>query len=89
VDADDCAERHCGVDCADVLFVGVHGAAGLAAVARAARRAVLAYFFLDERLTAVQLAGSLLILGAVVLLRIHEGRLAGQPTAGAETVNYY
>ncbi len=50
---------------------------------------MLAYFFLDERLTAVQLAGSLLILGAVVLLRIHEGRLAGQPTAGAETVNYY
>ena len=38
--------------------------------------AVLAYFFLGERLTAVQLAGSLLILGAVVLLRIHEGRLA-------------
>ena len=50
--------------------------------------AVLAYFFLGERLTAVQLAGSLLILGAVVLLRIHEGRLAGQPAAGAETVNY-
>ncbi len=51
--------------------------------------AVLAYFFLGERLTAVQLAGSLLILGAVVLLRLHEGRLAGQPAAGAETVNYY
>lgn len=50
--------------------------------------AVLAYLFLGERLTLVQLAGSLLILGAVVLLRLHEGRLAGQPAAGAETVNF-
>mgnify|MGYP001339421410 CR=1 FL=1 len=40
--------------------------------------AVLAYLFLGERLTLVQLAGSLLILGAVVLLRIREGRLAVQ-----------
>lgn len=37
--------------------------------------AVIAYFLLGERLTLVQLAGSLLILGGVVFLRIHEGRL--------------
>ena len=37
--------------------------------------AVIAYFLLGERLTQVQLAGSLLILGGVVFLRIHEGRL--------------
>jgi drug/metabolite transporter (DMT)-like permease len=42
---------------------------------------VLAYIFLDERLTGVQLAGSLLILGAVVLLRIYEGRLEARANA--------
>ncbi|GAP13319.1 predicted permease, DMT superfamily [Longilinea arvoryzae] len=36
---------------------------------------VLAYGLLGERLTTVQLGGSLLILSAVVLLRIYEGRL--------------
>jgi len=46
--------------------------------------AVLAYFLLGERLTAVQLAGGLLILGAVVLLRIREGRLAGRTTVSPE-----
>jgi drug/metabolite transporter (DMT)-like permease len=35
--------------------------------------AVLAYVLLGERLTALQLAGSLLILSAVVLLRVREG----------------
>ena len=50
--------------------------------------AVLAYYLLDERLTAVQLAGGLLILGAVVLLRIHEGRLAGRPESGAPSTSF-
>ncbi len=40
--------------------------------------AVLAYVLLDERLTLVQLGGSLLILGAVVMLRIYEGRLTAR-----------
>ncbi len=38
--------------------------------------AAIAYFFLGERLTLIQIGGSVFILGAVVLLRIHEGRLA-------------
>jgi drug/metabolite transporter (DMT)-like permease len=42
--------------------------------------AVIAYFFLGERLNAVQIAGSLLILGGVVFLRLYEGRLAGSTT---------
>lgn len=42
---------------------------------------VLAYLLLDERLTAVQLAGSLLILGAVALLRVYEGRLEARASA--------
>lgn len=46
--------------------------------------AIMAYFLLDERLTAIQLSGSLLILGAVVMLRIYEGRLAARASA-AET----
>lgn len=48
---------------------------------------VLAYYFLGEHLTAVQLAGGLLILGAVVLLRIREGRLAGRTAVSAESVS--
>ena len=48
--------------------------------------AVLAYFLLGERLTAVQLGGGLLILGAVVLLRIREGRLAGRTAVSVESV---
>ncbi len=40
--------------------------------------AVIAYFFLGERLTWVQVGGSLMILGGVVFLRIYEGWLAGQ-----------
>lgn len=50
--------------------------------------AVLAYFLLGERLTAVQLAGGLLILGAVVLLRIREGRLAGRTTVRPEPASF-
>jgi drug/metabolite transporter (DMT)-like permease len=38
--------------------------------------AAIAFFFLHERLTLIQITGSVLILSAVVLLRIHEGRLA-------------
>jgi drug/metabolite transporter (DMT)-like permease len=39
---------------------------------------VIAYFLLGERLTWVQVGGSLLILGGVVFLRIYEGWLAGR-----------
>jgi len=38
--------------------------------------AVFAYFLLGERLKAVQIGGSLLIMTGVVILRIHEGRMA-------------
>jgi drug/metabolite transporter (DMT)-like permease len=40
--------------------------------------AAIAFFVLGERLNWVQIFGSLLILGAVVLLRVHEGWLAGR-----------
>jgi drug/metabolite transporter (DMT)-like permease len=47
---------------------------------------VIAYLFLKERLTAVQIAGSLLILSGVVFLRLSEGRRArlesGSPHPG-------
>jgi len=46
----------------------------LIATSEPAFTAVIAYFFLGERLTWVQLAGSALILGAVVFLRISERR---------------
>jgi drug/metabolite transporter (DMT)-like permease len=38
--------------------------------------AVIAYFLLDERLTGIQIGGSLMILAGVVFLRLYEGRLA-------------
>jgi drug/metabolite transporter (DMT)-like permease len=38
--------------------------------------ATIAYFLLGERLTGVQVGGSLMILASVVFLRIHEGRVA-------------
>ena len=41
--------------------------------------AVIAYFFLGERLTGVQVFGSLAILGAVIFLRLYEGRLVDKP----------
>ena len=51
--------------------------------------AVIAYLLLGERFTGVQIAGGLLILGGVLLLRIYEGRRAllgrsgsGRPAAG-------
>jgi drug/metabolite transporter (DMT)-like permease len=40
--------------------------------------AVIAYFLLGERLSGMQLGGSLMILAGVVFLRIYEGWLAGQ-----------
>jgi drug/metabolite transporter (DMT)-like permease len=40
--------------------------------------AAIAYFFLGERFTFVQIAGSLLILAGVVFLRIYEGRFPEQ-----------
>jgi drug/metabolite transporter (DMT)-like permease len=39
--------------------------------------ASIAYVLLGERLNGMQLGGGLMILGGVVFLRIHEGRLAG------------
>jgi drug/metabolite transporter (DMT)-like permease len=43
--------------------------------------ATLAYFLFGERLTGIQIAGSLMILSGVVFLRIYEGWLAGQTPA--------
>jgi drug/metabolite transporter (DMT)-like permease len=48
--------------------------------------AAIAYFLLGERLTWVQVGGSLMILGGVVFLRIYEGWLAGQATPEPEPV---
>jgi drug/metabolite transporter (DMT)-like permease len=45
--------------------------------------AVIAYFLLGERLMAVQIAGSLLIIAAVVFLRVYEGWSVRQQPAGA------
>jgi drug/metabolite transporter (DMT)-like permease len=44
----------------------------------------IAYLVLNERLNEVQIQGSLMILASVVLLRIYEGRLAGQPETTAQ-----
>lgn len=38
--------------------------------------ALIAYFFLNERLTGVQIVGSLIIIAGVVILRISEGKLS-------------
>ena len=46
--------------------------------------AAIAYFLLGERLTWMQVGGSLLILSGVVFLRIYEGWLAGQVQAQPE-----
>jgi drug/metabolite transporter (DMT)-like permease len=40
--------------------------------------AMIAYFLLAERLTAIQIGGSLLIMVGVVFLRVYDGWLAGQ-----------
>jgi len=47
--------------------------------------AVIAYLLLGERLTLIQIVGSLIILGGVVFLRIYEGRLAGMEHPGVES----
>jgi drug/metabolite transporter (DMT)-like permease len=39
---------------------------------------VIAYLFLRERLTPIQIVGSLLILAGVIFLRLSEGRKAPQ-----------
>ena len=49
--------------------------------------AVSAYLLFNERLTAIQLAGSLLIVAGVVLLRIYEGWLASRVRPAQETEN--
>ena len=48
--------------------------------------AAIAYFLLGERLTWVQVGGSLMILSGVVFLRIYEGWLAGQTQVEPEPV---
>ena len=48
--------------------------------------AAIAYFLLGERLSWVQVGGSLMILSGVVFLRIYEGWLAGQGSAEPEPV---
>ncbi len=46
--------------------------------------AATAYVLFGERLTAVQLAGSAMILGAVAFLRVYESRLEGEALPAAE-----
>jgi drug/metabolite transporter (DMT)-like permease len=59
--------------------------ANLIATSEPVWTAVIAFFLLDERLDAVQIGGSLLILAGVVLLRVYEGWLANrQPTIQGE-----
>ena len=48
--------------------------------------ATIAFFLLGERLTWVQVGGSLMILGGVVFMRVYEGWLAGQAAAEPEQV---
>ncbi len=50
----------------------------LVATLEPAFTALIAYIFLDERLTLVQIIGSLLILSGVVFLRLYEGWLANR-----------
>lgn len=45
--------------------------------------AVIAYALLDERMKAIQIAGSLLIMAGIVILRIYEGREASPALAKA------
>ncbi len=55
--------------------------ANLIATSEPAFTAIIAFIFLGERLTPVQILGSVLILGGVVFLRIYEGWLDGQTRA--------
>jgi drug/metabolite transporter (DMT)-like permease len=56
----------------------------LIATSEPAFTAAIAYFLFDERLTAVQIAGSVMILSGVVFLRVHEGRLAREESTRRE-----
>jgi drug/metabolite transporter (DMT)-like permease len=56
--------------------------ANLVVTSEPAFTAVIAYMLLGERLSWIQIAGSLLILGGVVFMRVYEGWLA----AGAKPV---
>jgi drug/metabolite transporter (DMT)-like permease len=53
--------------------------ANLIATSEPVFTAIIAYLFLNERLTWVQISGSVLVLGGVVLLRVYEGRLSRSP----------
>lgn len=44
--------------------------------------AIIAYILLGERFNGMQLTGSLTILAGVIVLRVHEGRLASQSQSG-------
>jgi drug/metabolite transporter (DMT)-like permease len=46
--------------------------------------ALIAYVLLDERLTAIQIGGSLLILSGVLLLRLYEGRSTSNLAAASD-----
>ena len=46
---------------------------------------MIAYVLLDERLNGVQVAGSVMILAAVVLMRVYKEKLAGQRGADSKT----
>ena len=50
----------------------------LIAISEPVFTAIIAYIFLAERLTWIQILGSLLILGGVILLRIYDGWMAGK-----------
>lgn len=52
--------------------------ANLIATSELAFTALMAFFLLNERLSAIQIGGSVMILAAVLFLRIYEGRLARQ-----------
>jgi drug/metabolite transporter (DMT)-like permease len=62
------------------------GIANLIVSMEPAFTAVIAYIFLGERLTGIQIVGGLLILSAVVLLRVYEGWLAGRERPAADAV---
>ena len=62
------------------------GIANLIVSMEPAFTAVIAYILLGERLTGIQIVGSLLILSAVILLRVYEGWLAGRQRPAPEAV---
>ncbi len=59
------------------------GVVNLIATTEPVFTAVIAFFLLGERLTWVQVGGSILVLGGVALLRIYEGRLADREKAAS------